>query len=85
MWNLLAKNRVTFGVVEGNGSTQFATSFETTEQLLQMVKEFFKPPKRDLHGLANANEATACGDEEYTSDDDDAIEVQGDNEISPRL
>ena len=64
-----------FGVVEGNGLTAFASHIETTDQLLQMVKDYFKPPKRDLRGFPSIVEVTNMEDVETDSDDDDVDEV----------
>lgn len=63
------------GVVEGNGLTPFASHIETTNQLLKMVKDYFKPPKRDLRGFTSINEVTNMEDVETFSDDDDGDEV----------
>eukprot|EP00956_Cyclotella_meneghiniana_P011701 scaffold16470_cov61-Cyclotella_meneghiniana.AAC.12 len=63
-----------FGVVEGNGLTVFASHIETTDQLLQMVKDYFKPPKRDLRGFPSITEVTNMEDVETNSDDDDVAE-----------
>jgi hypothetical protein len=66
-----------FGVVEGNGLTAFASHIETTDQLLQMVKDYFKPPKRDLRGISSITEVANMEDVETNSDDDDVDEVNG--------
>jgi hypothetical protein len=74
-----------FGVVEGNGLTPFAASIDTTEELLEMVKEYFKPPKRDLRGLNDTDGDNAAEDVEYMSEDDEinqCMNVDGD-EMSP--
>ena len=36
-----------FGVEEGNGLSPFAGDINTPEELLSLVKDFFRPPKRD--------------------------------------
>ena len=48
-----------FGVEKGNGLSPFAVPIETPSDLLTMVEQFFKPPKRDNRGNS-------------TIDDDDA-------------
>ena len=59
------------------GLAKFASDIEieSTDQLLQMVKEYFKPPKRDLRGFASINEVTNMEGVETFSDDDDGDEV----------
>ena len=61
----------------GMGLAKFASDIEieSTDQLLQMVKEYFKPPKRDLRGFASINEVTNMEGVETFSDDDDGDEV----------
>jgi hypothetical protein len=73
------------GVVDGNVLTPFAASIDTTEELLEMVKDYFKPPKRDLRGLNDRDEANAAEDVEYMSEDDEinqCVNASGD-EMSP--
>ena len=36
-----------FGVKEGNGLSPFAGDINTPEERLSLVKDFFRPPKRD--------------------------------------
>jgi len=69
-----------FGIVEGNGLTPFAADIETTDELLKMVNDYFKPPERDIRGFTDTE------DEENVSDDDDlhpSKNVFGDNGLSP--
>jgi hypothetical protein len=50
-----------------------------------MVKDYFKPPKRDLRGLNDTDGDNAAEDVEYTSEDDEinqCMNVNGD-EMSP--
>lgn len=45
-----------FGVVEGSGLTPFAVDIETTDEPLQMVKDYFRPPKRNIRGFTDTED-----------------------------
>ena len=39
-----------FGVEVGNGLSPFAVDIDTPSDLLALIDQFFKPPKRDMRG-----------------------------------
>ena len=59
-----------FGVTEGNGLSPFATDINTPSDLMVMVKQFFRPPKRDTRGIG-----TVVDD---NTDDDSVVELDDD-------
>ena len=80
-----------FGVDDGNGLTPFAAHIDTTDQLLELVKAYFRPPKRDLHGLNGSIElstAIASEDDAECIRDDDADDQglnDGRDELAPDI
>ena len=43
-----------FGVKVGNGLSPFAVEIDTPSQLAKLIKQIFKPPKRDFRGTSSA-------------------------------
>ena len=48
-----------FGVKAGNGQSTFAVDIDTPSELLALVNQFFKAPKRDTRGNSSVNEEDA--------------------------
>ena len=75
-----------FGVVDGNGLSPFASEILTTQELLQLTKELFQPPKHDLHGINAADGEVE--EEVYVNDSDEndnIVKNAGDTELSPNV
>ena len=65
---------------EGNGLSPFAVPIETPSDLITMVEQYFKPPKRDTMGNSTVD-ADAAEDVDLLDEEDDVEEVsQSSNE-----
>ena len=65
-----------FGVEEGNGLSPFAVTIDKPSDLLALVEQFFKPPKRDNRGNSTlADEDVVAENVDPLDDEDDVEEI----------
>ena len=77
-----------FGVVEGNGLSPFAKDINSPDELLSLLKDLFKAPKRDRRDMApqagaqagnsNSSNEVEEGSESVVQDDEDDLVPQSD-------
>lgn len=84
-----------FGVEDGNGLSPFAADIDDPNQLSSLLKDLFKPPKRDPRDKApvtsnslpsNPNDGADCEDddgEEEEDEDEDALEEASQSDFVP--
>jgi len=64
-----------FGVEEGNGLSPFAVAIEKPSDLLALVEQFFKPPKRDKRGNSTLDDDDVAEDVDLLEEEDLVEEV----------
>ena len=64
-----------FGVEEGNGLSPFAVTIDKPSDLLALVEQFFKPPKRDNRGNST------LADEDVVAENVDPLDVEDDVDV----